>query len=59
MDPNSLGETPANDDCADDVLAQLPELPSHIKRWTVTRQGGRYRGRERRLGGDQRGVPAL
>jgi len=35
MDPNSFGETPANDDYADDVLAQVPELPSHIKRWTV------------------------
>jgi len=33
--PNSLGETPANNDCAGDVLAQVPELPSHIDRWTV------------------------
>ena len=35
MQHNSFDEAPANDDWADDVFSRMPELPSHIKRWTV------------------------
>ena len=38
MEPKTVGDPPANDDCADDLFNRIPELPPLSERWTMRRK---------------------